>query len=105
MQPSDRQFGSLPRHGVARCRGFDQIGACARRLVGPVACSGQRPSFIAEGLGPITKSSGLQTESPFSGTRATDSAEPASAGCLAKSVTHTLSAALSTSAVNRNGRL
>ena len=34
MQPPDRAFGPLPRHGVARRRRLDQIGAGARRLVG-----------------------------------------------------------------------
>src|SRR5262245_59650596 len=34
MQPSDRALGPLPRHGIARRRGLDQIGACARRLAG-----------------------------------------------------------------------
>src|SRR4051812_23964454 len=34
MQPSDRAFGPLPRHGVARRRRLNQIGAGARRLVG-----------------------------------------------------------------------
>ena len=34
MQPPDRAFGPLPRHRVTRRRGLNQVGACARSLVG-----------------------------------------------------------------------